>query len=58
MIIEELKNRLQDFLESEARSYSMEPGCATTEYVYRMWGGMSLSKKSREHYCLYFFNQV
>ena len=29
-----------DFLESEARSCSMDPGCITPEYVYRMWGGM------------------
>lgn len=39
MIKEELKNRLQDFLESEARSCSMDPGCITPEYVFRMWGG-------------------
>lgn len=39
MITEELKNRLQDFLESEARSCSMDPGCITPEYVFRMWGG-------------------
>ncbi len=32
-------SRLQDFLESEARSCSMDPGCITPEYVYRMWGG-------------------
>lgn len=31
--------RLQDFIESEARSCSMDPGCITPEYVYRMWGG-------------------
>ena len=28
-----------DFLESEARSCSMDPACITPEYVYRMWGG-------------------
>lgn len=39
MITEELKNRLQDFLEFEARSCSMDPGCVTPEYVFRMWGG-------------------
>ena len=39
MITEELKNRLQDFLESEARSCSMDFGCITPLYVYRMWGG-------------------
>lgn len=31
--------RLRQFLESEARSCSMEPGLVTPEYVYRMWGG-------------------
>ena len=32
-------NRLRVFMESEARSCSMDPGCITSEYVYRMWGG-------------------
>lgn len=31
--------RLREFMESEARSCSMDPGCITPEYVYRMWGG-------------------
>lgn len=31
--------RLRDFIESEARSGSMDFGCITPEYVYRMWGG-------------------
>lgn len=35
----EVTTRLLDFLESEARSCSMEPGCITPEYVFRMWGG-------------------
>lgn len=35
----ELITRLREFLESEARSCSMDPGCITPEYVYRMWGG-------------------
>lgn len=26
-------------VESEARSCSMDMGCITPEYVYRMWGG-------------------
>lgn len=30
---------LQEFMESEARSCSMDYGCITPEYVYRMWGG-------------------
>jgi len=35
----EIITRLQEFMEHEARSCSMEPGCITPEYVYRMWGG-------------------
>lgn len=26
-------------MENEARSCSMDFGCVTPEYVYRMWGG-------------------
>lgn len=35
----ELLEKLRQFLESEARSCSMDPGCVTPEYIYRMWGG-------------------
>ena len=35
----DLLTRLRDFIESEARSCSMDSGCITPEYVYRMWGG-------------------
>lgn len=31
--------RLREFIEYEARSCSMDFGCITSEYVYRMWGG-------------------
>lgn len=34
-----LIDRLREFLENEARSCSMDFGCVTPEYVYRMWGG-------------------
>ena len=34
-----LKERLQSFIECEARSCSMDFGCVTPPYVYRMWGG-------------------
>ena len=30
---------LREFLENEARSCSMDFGCVTPLYVYRMWGG-------------------
>lgn len=35
----ELITLLRQFLEHEARSCSMDFGCITPEYVYRMWGG-------------------
>jgi len=33
-----LVDRIKEFVESEARSCSMDFGCVTPEYVYRMWG--------------------
>jgi hypothetical protein len=35
----EIVSRLQQFIESEARSCSMDFGCVTPQYVYCMWGG-------------------
>ena len=32
-------SRLREFIENEARSCSMDFGCVTPLYVYRMWGG-------------------
>ena len=34
-----LVDRLREFMENEARSCSMDSGCITPLYVYRMWGG-------------------
>ena len=34
------KQRLREFLDNEARSCSMDFGCVTSIYVYRMWGGV------------------
>ena len=34
-----LKERLQEFIESEGKSCSFDPELITPEYVYRMWGG-------------------
>lgn len=31
--------RLKQFMDDEAMSCSMDFGCITPEYVYRMWGG-------------------
>lgn len=32
--------KLKKFMEDEMRSCSMDFGCITPLYVYRMWGGM------------------
>lgn len=34
-----LIERLKEFIENEARSCSIDFGCVTPLYVYRMWGG-------------------
>ena len=34
-----LVDRLRELMENEARSCSMDFGCITPLYVYRMWGG-------------------
>ena len=34
----DLISRLREFMENEARSCSMDFGCVTPLYVYRMWG--------------------
>jgi hypothetical protein len=39
MQVENITNRLKEFIEMEARSGSMDPGCITPLYIYRMWGG-------------------
>ena len=38
-MITDLKDRLKTFIENEARSCSMDFGCITPLYIYRMWGG-------------------
>lgn len=35
----DITQRLQDFIESEGESCSMDIGGITPEYVYRSWGG-------------------
>jgi len=34
-----INRRLREFMEQEARSCSMDFGCVTPLYVFRMWGG-------------------
>lgn len=35
----DIATRLREFMDNEAKSCSMDFGCVTPEYVYRMWGG-------------------
>ena len=35
----DMVEKLREFMENEARSCSMDFGCVTPVYVYRMWGG-------------------
>lgn len=35
----DLVSRLKQFMDDEAMSCSMDYGCSTPLYVYRMWGG-------------------
>ena len=37
--MQEIRSKLKEFMENEARSCSMDFGCVTPIYVYRMWGG-------------------
>lgn len=37
----ELLTRLKQFMDDEATSCSMDYGCMTPLYVYRMWGGQA-----------------
>jgi hypothetical protein len=37
--MEDVVARLREFIEMEARSGSMDFGCITPLYIYRMWGG-------------------
>ena len=36
---DDVATRLREFMENEMRSCSMDSGCITPLYVYRMWGG-------------------
>ena len=53
----EIVNRLQEFLDNEARSCSMDFGCVTPKYVFRMWGGtvaleeIEAGKKKKKNGC-------
>ena len=48
MSSEQLIEKLRAFMESEARSCSMDYGCITPEYVFRMWGGTVPLEKIEE----------
>lgn len=35
----DIATRLREFMDNEAKSCSMDFGCISPEYIYRMWGG-------------------
>lgn len=37
--MDDIMSRVRNLIEDEARSCSMDFGCITPLYVYRMWGG-------------------
>ena len=37
--MQDISLKLRELMENEARSCSLDFGCVTPEYVYRMWGG-------------------
>ena len=39
-MMDDTVTRLKAFIENETRSCSMDFGCITPLYVYRMWGGV------------------
>ena len=39
-MMNDIVTRLKAFIENETRSCSMDFGCITPLYVYRMWGGV------------------
>ena len=46
--MQDISLKLKEFMENEARSCSMDFGCITPEYVYRMWGGQVPLNKIEE----------
>lgn len=38
-MMDDIVTRLKAFIENETRSCSMDFGCITPLYVFRMWGG-------------------
>ncbi len=43
--MEEVLTRMKELMDNEARSCSMDYGCITPLYVYRMWGGVVSMKE-------------
>ena len=47
-MMEDVINRLKAFIEEETGSCSMDFGCITPLYVYRMWGGQYSMKEIQD----------
>ena len=52
---EDVLSRLREFIENEVRSGSMDFGCITPLYIYRMLGGAIPMVKGVWAYCSYLF---
>ena len=39
MNTKDLKTKIDDLIEMDARSESMDPALIASEYIFRMWGG-------------------
>lgn len=48
----DLTDRLKQFMDDEAMSCSVDYGCMTPLYIYRMWGGQVALKKTRARWCV------
>ena len=44
----DLTSRIENLIEMEARSGSMDPALMTQEYIFRMWGGKVPLEEIRE----------
>ena len=45
---QDVVSRLREFMENETKSCSMDFGCITPEYIFRMWGGQVAIENIKE----------
>ncbi len=47
-MMDDLIEKIREFMEEEGRACSMDMGCITPMYIYRMWGGKVELKEIEE----------